>query len=387
MRRSDETTTSPLLDWTASRIPDPVVRLRYLRAVAPPVLRSKACNPLKIIGYLAAGVLTFLAPWSLRFVSAREHSLTPPRPVAMAALTPPAPRTSDPPAGIWQVEKTAEFETYSNGLRIENQFAVGNRQRTYMAFPLSHPETGGLVQTQPVGIVFHTTESLLAPFEPAQNAYLKRVGESLLEYVRRRRAYNYVIDRFGRVYRIVKDSDAANHAGHSVWADDRTLYVNLNDSFLGVSFETRTAAARGGEGISPAQIRAGAMLTEMLRSRYRIAADNCVTHAQVSVNPSNMQIGYHTDWASDFPFEAVGLPDNYRRPLPSLPLFGFRYDETFRARAGSRLSGAAEAAEQQLTEQAVRAGVSLENYRRNMRSRYLRLSTAMKHAAIHAEAD
>jgi len=53
------------------------------------------------------------------------------------------------------------------------------------------------------------------------------------------------------------------------------------------------------------------MLTRMLRSRYSIAAENCVTHAQVSVNPSNMQLSYHVDWAAAFSFAALGLPDNY----------------------------------------------------------------------------
>ena len=90
--------------------------------------------------------------------------------------------------------------------------------------------------------------------------------------------------------------------GHSIWADDQYFYVNLNDSFLGVSFEAQT----GGDGasVSSAQVRSAAMLTEMLRSRYKIPARNCVTHAQVSVNPSNMQIGYHVDWGSSFPFES-----------------------------------------------------------------------------------
>jgi N-acetyl-anhydromuramyl-L-alanine amidase AmpD len=45
---------------------------------------------------------------------------------------------------------------------------------------------------------------------------LKRIGESLLAYVRRKQAYNFVIDRFGRVYRVVPESDAANHAGNSI---------------------------------------------------------------------------------------------------------------------------------------------------------------------------
>ena len=104
--------------------------------------------------------------------------------------------------------------------------------------------SSGEKRTEPVGIVYHTTESLQAPFEPGQNNVLKRVGESLLEYVRRRRCYNFLIDRFGRVFRIVNESDAADHAGHSVWADDRYFYVNLNDSFIGISFEAQTVAGR-----------------------------------------------------------------------------------------------------------------------------------------------
>jgi hypothetical protein len=212
-----------------------------------------------------------------------------------------------------------------------------------------------------VGIVYHTTESLQAPFEPSQNTVLKRVSESVLEYVRRRRAYNFLIDRFGRVYRIVRESDAANHAGHSIWADDSSIYVNLNDSFLGVSFEAETGSLR----VNPAQVRAGAILTEMLRSRYRINPLNCVTHAQVSVNPSNYQIGYHTDWASSFPFERLGLPDNYARPLPSLTLFGFEYDSAFVDRVGPRL---AEAAHQ-----------SLAAERKPLRQRYLRMAAAANH--------
>ena len=31
--------------------------------------------------------------------------------------------------------------------------------------------------------------------------------------------YNFLIDRFGRVYRVVQESDAANHAGNSIWAE------------------------------------------------------------------------------------------------------------------------------------------------------------------------
>jgi hypothetical protein len=73
-----------------------------------------------------------------------------------------------------------------------------------------------------------------------------------------------------------------------------------------VHAEHPAAQAEGaGAEASPAQVRAAAMLVEMLRARYRISAVNCVTHAQVSLNPSNMRVGYHMDWASKFPFEQL----------------------------------------------------------------------------------
>ena len=196
------------------------------------------------------------------------------------------------------------------------------------------------------------------------------MGESLLDYVRRRRCYNFLIDRFGRVFRIVNEGDAADHAGHSVWADERYFYVNLNDSFLGISFEAQTVAGETRTGASSAQVRAGAMLTEMLRSRYKIPAGNCVTHAQVSVNPSNMQIGYHTDWASSFPFEGLGLPDNYTTPSPAISLFGFAFDASYEQRAGIRLAAGALSADGGLAIRAAAAHLSVAAYRKALHKRY-----------------
>jgi hypothetical protein len=37
-----------------------------------------------------------------------------------------------------------------------------------------------------------------------------------------------------------------------------------------------------------------------------------VVHAQVSINPGNRRIGWHTDWGAGFPFREIGLPDNYQ---------------------------------------------------------------------------
>jgi len=267
----------------------------------------------------------------------------------------PAPVAGIPDAAdVWLVEKTAESETYSNGLRIDNHFLVDTHARSYLAFPAD----GGrpVRRTEPTGIVFHTTESTQAPFEASENRILKRIGESLLEYVRRQQAYNFVLDRFGRVYRVVPEEEAANHSGNSVWADENWFYVNLNESFLGISFEA-ASPAQGESGISPAQLRSASMLIEMLRRRYRIPASNYVTHAQVSVNPANMQVGLHLDWASGFPFEALGLGDNYAAALPALWAYGFDYDSTFAGRAATRMRAGIEDAERILVRGAAAAGL------------------------------
>jgi hypothetical protein len=266
-------------------------------------------------------------------------------------------------ADVWLVEKTAESETYSNGLRIDNRFQVTTHPRSYLAFPADGSQS--VRRTEPAGVVFHTTESAQAPFEASENRVLKRIGESLLEYVRRRQAYNFVLDRFGRVYRVVPEDEAANHSGTSAWADENWFYVNLNESFLGISFE----AVSPGEP-SPAQVHSAAMLIEMLRCRYRIPASNYVTHAQVSVNPSNMQVGLHLDWASGFPFEALGLEDNYAEALPALWAFGFDYDTSFSRRAGARMRTGLDAAGGILTRNAAAAGLRPAEYKNRLRQRY-----------------
>jgi hypothetical protein len=272
---------------------------------------------------------------------------------------------------VWKVEGTRDWEIYSNGLRIDNRFSVSNHPRSYKVFPVDRPEeTVEPARTQPVGIVFHTTESQQAPFEAGKNRELKLVADSLVEYVRQHRAYNFLVDRFGRVFRIVNETDAADHAGHSVWSDREWLYVNLNESFLGVSFEAKTLPGQEVPTVSPGQIRSAAMLIEMLRARYGISATNCVTHAQVSVNPSNMRVGYHTDWASSFPFEQLGLPNNYDQPIAALAAFGFAADATFLHVAGTRLYAGVDLAEERIRERATERGVPVEAYRNSLQRLY-----------------
>jgi hypothetical protein len=351
----------------AGCIRDPVSRLRFLRAMAARtswvrrLCRGGFRHWIVWVGLLLALLIPFLM----------ELAASKPEPLRFAPLPSVRPPTGAGAAvPVWQVEQAGESEVYSNGLRIDTHFTVANRPRVYTAFRRDAPPARGMRLSHPAGVVYHTTESCQAPFEAEDNPVLKRLGESLLEYVCRKRAYNYLIDRFGRVYRVVAESDTAYHAGYSVWADDQWFYVNLNEAFLGVSFEAQSHPGQTDGIASPAQIRSAAMLTEMLRSRYQIPAGNCVTHAQVSVNPSNMLVGYHTDWAAGFPFAALGLPDNYQLALPSIWAFGFACEPAWLAAGGSRMSTGVELAELEIARRAAAGGMGPPAWRKALREQY-----------------
>ncbi len=340
----------------AGTIADPVERLRFVRSrAAVRQRRSRWFLLLALVSITAATLIPKASP-------SRSPAVVVPKRIPRIADTGNVPN-------IWLVEKTADSETWSNGLRIDNHFLVTTHARSYLAFPAD----GNLPirRNAPAGIVFHTTESSQAPFEESENQELKKIGESLLEYVRRREAYNFVVDRFGRVFRVVPEEQTANHAGYSAWADADWFYINLNDSFLGVSFE---AASPGG--LAPAQVSSARVLIEMLRHRFKIPASNCVTHAQVSANPSNMLAGLHVDWAAGFPFEAVGLTDNYPVPSPLVWGLGFDYDAHFKNEAGEPLRAAIDDAEAILAVKAAAAGVSRTVYRERLRRRYREMLSA-----------
>ncbi len=353
----------------AGQIHSPIARLRFLQeTMNQPLWRARKS---RILTAFAGSWLLFTLPPLVRPVPAIDAVFRPP-----AATPQPASANVrlEATKAVWQIEKTDAFETYSNGLRIDNRFSVAGHPRSYVVFSATKPENmRSERRSRPAGIVFHTTESLQVPFEAGKDSALKRAGASLLAYVRHKKAYNFVIDRFGRVYRVVQESDAANHAGNSVWSDPEWIYVNLNQSFIGVSFEARTLPGQTEATVNPSQIWSAALLTQMLRQRYGIPAGNCVTHAQVSVNASSMEIGYHMDWASSFPFDQVGLPDNYALPLPDVYLFGFEYDSSFTRRAGERLQQEAQISEQVLREHATEASLPVPAYKKALRERYQKL--------------
>jgi len=176
----------------------------------------------------------------------------------------------------------------------------------------------------------------------------------------------------------VAESDYANHAGISVWADAEWIYLNLNHSFLGVSFEARTAGEAAPYTANRAQIQAARVLVEMLRSRYRIPVENCATHAQVSVNASSKAIGYHTDWGRHFPFREIGLPDGYQRPLPSITAFGFAYDSVFLDAIGGRVWPGLLHSEEQLLRDAAAGGLTPAAYRSRLRRRYREMAALVR---------
>lgn len=373
---------NPLIDARASRIEDPIAKLRFLRESNRRVGQMETVLGRPQYWWLHnrkfwLAVLFVLSVPTLTYFRAAVPLAAPLDTVAKAAGRRAIPEA--PIEKVWLVDTKNGIETWSNGLRIETRFATTNRPREYYAWNRNNANSSliQLPSRQAAGIVFHTTESTMEDLAEHKTSRLKYLGESLVQFARTEKAYHYVIDRFGRVFRIVAESDAANHAGKSIWADSKWAYIALNESFLAVSFETQTRTGDEAPIVSQAQIDAGRLVVRMLRARYDIPAANCVTHAQVSVNPSNFLIGYHTDWAGNFPFEEIGLPDNYSQPLGSIQLFGFTYDNTFFAATGARMWKGLGSADDLLREEAKQKSLSVAQLRTQLRNNYRRLSALL----------
>ncbi len=357
---------APFLELRASHISDPLERLKFLRYQQVARARARWRLPRPAI-VLASALLCLVAVIPFPIIS--DARPTPIRP--NLAMRPPIEESGAFPQ-VWPIEKAADHETFSNGLRVENRYVAEAKPRgAFRVFPAEDPQAQmGTLLTAPAGIVFHTTESDELPFDPSENRTLQRVSAELLSFVRRHRSYHFLIDRFGRAFRIVPESDVAFHAGESAWADHRYLYLDLNRSFLGVAFETRTRPGEDTAGLTAAQIGTARELTEMLRSRYRIEAADCVTHAQVSLNPGHELLGWHTDFGASFPFTAAGLPDNYALPPAALYLLGFRYDSAFRQATGPRIEKGLTMADSLVESKATALGLSPGRYRGLLRRRY-----------------
>ncbi len=366
-----------IIEWRARAVADPKERLRFLRKQ----MGSEWPKPGRRRGRIApvlAGCLTVVLVSGV-VMSAFEFrhldSIPMSRPVILA---PPLVLSSEPPndSPVWLVDRKDDFETYSNGLRIENRYSVSTQPRgRYRVFARKNIDAEKAQYLErPSGIVFHTTESDEVPFQAGQDRNLKRIGQEVLRFVQQNRSYHFLIDHFGRVFRVVKEEDIAYHSGNSVWADRDTVYVGLNTSFLAVAIETQTRPGQERASATPAQIYAARVLTGMLRAKYHITATNCITHALVSINPVKKLIGYHTDWAANFPFQAIGLPDAYLEPPASMVIFGFSYDPGYLNSTGTRLLPGLLRADNEVQAQAAHLGLDVPRYRALLQTRFARLS-------------
>lgn len=272
---------------------------------------------------------------------------------------------------VWLVERTSEFERYSNGCRILTAYQTDNHPRAYYLIPRGSETEGTELRHDIVGIVYHTNEGDMAHFSSDNNDSILKKSKGALNYIRDIKAYNYMIDRYGEIYRVVRDDHAAHHAGNSIWADTKYNYIGLNESFLGVCFESKFNSESLQDTITEAQITAGRALTNVLRSKYNIDDANCTAHGLVSVNPDKMLIAFHHDWVSNFPFEAMGLSDKYQVQPSNMMDYGFTYDEEILEKLHRRLWPGAIAAEEEFNKRLEKSRANVDVLRRKLRDRYL----------------
>ncbi len=296
---------------------------------------------------------------------------------------------------IWLVEKTSDREIYSNRLQIITTYTISNIPREYYRFPKNSKKLPANSKTtnKIAGIVYHASESDLYPFMPEMNRSIQKYSKRLIKYLLRKKSYNFFIDRFGRVYRLVQEDQVAFHAGNSIWADDEEVYLNLNHAFIGICFEgkdfeeIKIGDQKKGQlknskssllkptgilSVNEAQLRSGKELTDWLRVKYNIPQHNCVPHALISVNPNRMLIGYHLDLARGFPFAKFGLSDKYQEFLPSMVEFGFLYDRYFEKIFNGELWRGIRSSEQILQRQAANSGMSFAEYRKSLQRKFSR---------------
>jgi hypothetical protein len=136
--------------------------------------------------------------------------------------------------------------------------------------------------------------------------------------------------------------------------------------------------------LTEAQVLAGRLLTQVLRSRYQIDDANCTAHGLVSVNPSNGRIAFHHDWARGFPFEAMGLSDKYSVAPASVAELGFGYDPELLAVLGGRMWPGVAAGETEFARRAEGQGTKPEELRGQMQKVYRERMEAQR-AVLRAE--
>jgi N-acetylmuramoyl-L-alanine amidase len=88
---------------------------------------------------------------------------------------------------------------------------------------------------------------------------------------------HYLINKKGKIYRLVKDKDIAWHAGKSYWRK----YKNLNDKSIGIELVNK-GHQFGYENFSNKQILNLLKLCTILISKYKIKKENVVGHSDIA---------------------------------------------------------------------------------------------------------
>ena len=175
------------VEWRAYRIPDPVERLRYLRSRTGLSLASGADKRKMHWHWIRVGLIVLCSGFAI----------LPFRPSTIASadkLHDAAPTIKPqnlPPDSVWLVDNAATYENYSNGLRIEKQYAIANSPRTrYRLFRREHPTMDKFEwKTAYAGIVYHTTESHVAAFEANSTAKQNHASSWTISDIQKRRCY------------------------------------------------------------------------------------------------------------------------------------------------------------------------------------------------------
>lgn len=279
---------------------------------------------------------------------------------------------------VWLVERGDKYERYSNTGRINTEYEIDNHPRAYYLIPRNSEAATEEINSTPIGIVYHTTEGEQLKFEQGNSSSIQNRSKNLIKYtIQREKSYNYLIDRFGEIFRVVRDEQTANHAGNSLWADQKYVYIGLNESFIGVAFESSQTNTLE-ETLTEGQIISGRLLTAILRSKYKIADANCTTHGLVSVNPDNGAIAFHHDWVKNFPFEGMGLSDKYKVPTPNMTDYGFTWDEEILEKLNKTLWPGAITADEEFKRRAEKQRIGIEALRLKLRERYRDLYARQK---------
>ena len=93
---------------------------------------------------------------------------------------------------VWLAEQGDGFEFYSNGAKVLTEFETKGKVRSFYRFDLEALSSASSVVdalSNPVGIVYHVSESDLLPFADKYNSSLQNHSRALLEYARAHHLY------------------------------------------------------------------------------------------------------------------------------------------------------------------------------------------------------